>query len=87
MTINLPDLKIRECQVCIKNLCGIEDIERRQQRRRPDKMKNKCKNCKKERCPNHRSKKVESSSLCERCSLSWNLIIFSGGFLIYTANN
>lgn len=81
------DLKSRECQVCIKNICGIEDIERQQQKGHLFKMKKKCKNCKKERCPNHRSKKVESGSRCERCSLSWNSIIFSRGFLFYTAKN
>lgn len=82
-----PVFKGRECHACIKNLCGTEDKERHRQKEHLNKIMKKCKNCKKERCPNHCSKKVESGSHCERCSLSWNSIIFSRGFLFYTAKN
>ena len=71
-----PDDKGGECHVCIKNLCGIEDKERRRQKRNPKKMKKKFKNCKHGTCSNHLPKKVEDGFLYERFSSSWNLIPF-----------
>ena len=41
------DFKGRECHVCIKNLCGMEDKERKRKKGHLNKMKQKSKNCKK----------------------------------------
>ena len=63
-----PDDKGGRYHVFLKNLRGMEDKERRRQKGNLNKIKKKCKNCKKAAHPNHRSNKVEGGFLCEKCS-------------------
>ena len=53
--------------VCIKNLQGMKDEERRRRKGNLNRMKKNCKNCKKATCPKHRSKKVDGGFHCDIC--------------------
>ena len=63
-----PDDKGGRYHVFLKNLRGMEDKERRRQKGNLNKIKKKCKNCKKAARLNHRSEKVEGGFLREKCS-------------------
>lgn len=64
-----------KCHICLKNLHGLEDKERHQRKANFNKIKGKCKHCKKSICPGHWSKKVEDSFHSDICA-SWVLTAF-----------
>ena len=56
-----------KCHVCIKNLQGMKDEKRHQQKGNLNRMKKDCKNCKKATCPKDHSKKVDGGFYCDIC--------------------